>query len=329
MTTIKHFKNWGGLLCVLLTGVLLCLSACGKQPSPPKESPDMDDPFADDEEDYPGGSITHGSDSPKYSYHGEKLEIPYSVTGTGMGTVCGFLLFLDGIPQPYQIESDGPSSYLHLLKLEDNIQKDFSFYFEPVTGKTGETLSLYILSVTPQIPNQTDGLPLGTSQNFLEYFLSLTFEEDVASTQPKPDSSDPILTDLSVSAEELTPESMDRYLQTNTTAATVNDLDTWVFEWGQSGEEGAKLEHVLLGHPQVRYRTTLFLDYTPLWYDGRCFFDRDLESGIASRLDAGLDANTLNGAHILSAISIPRNASDFPDDVLTAEIWDTLLEDTQ
>lgn len=330
MTKNKCLRH---LLCILLVGSLLCLFACGRQPTP--EAPPVgdnpaDDLFADEKTNIPVGSISHGPDTKVFSYTGQKLELPYHVEGSGLGTTCGFLLFLDGIPQPYQIESNGACSYLHLLQLEDNISKEFSFYLEPVVGETGETLELYILSIIPQTFSQTEDMLLGTSQNFLESFISLTFAADAVPAQSVPDSNNFILKNLSVSEEELTPENIDRYLQTEITGDTASDLNAHVFQMGTlNNDNGIELEHILLGHPGVKYRTTLFLDYTPLWYDSLCYMDRDIQNGLASRLDASLDADDIREKHLLSVISVPRNASDFPDDVLTVQIWSALLEDTQ
>ncbi len=364
MSKNKHF------LSILLAGSLLCLPVCNNQAaenlfaeeeaenaadslfsdadslfaedadaenaadsSSNRLFSDSENLFAEDAdaENIPHGSIVHGSDSRTFSYTGGTLKLPYYAEGSGLGANCGFLLFLDGIPQPYRIESDGAYAYLHQLSLTDNIRKDFSFYLEPVTGKAGEILTLTILSLTPQSFDETKELPLGTSQNFLENYVSLTFETDAVSTQPAAGSTVSILRNLSVSEEELTPESIDSYLSdgTGTPAASVSELSTRVFQNCSLSEDGTKLSHILLGHPGVRYRTTLFLDYIPLWHEGSCCVDRNLKSGLASRLDVKLDSSALNSTHILSVLSVPRNASDFPDDVLITETWSVILGDTQ
>ncbi len=294
---------------------------------------DTENLFAEnaDAENIPHGSIVHGSGSRTFTYTGGTLELPYYAEGSGLGATCGFLLFLDGIPQPYRIESEGTCAYLHRLSLTDNVRKNFSFYLEPVTGKAGETLTLTILSLTPQSFDETKELPLGTSQNFLENYVSLAFETDAVPTQPAAGSNVSILRNLSVSEEELTPENIDSYLSdgTGTPTASIGELSTRVFQNCSLSEDGTKLSHILLGHPGVRYRTTLFLDYVPLWHEGSCCVDRNLKSGLASRLDVKLDSSALNGTHILSVLSVPRNASDFPDDVLITETWSTILGDKQ
>ncbi len=294
---------------------------------------DAENLFAEDvkAENIPHGSIVHGSDSRTFTYTGGTLELPYYAEGSGLGANCGFLLFLDGIPQPYRIESEGSCAYLHRLSLTDKVRKHFSFYLEPVAGKSGETLTLTILSLTPQSFEGTKELPLGTSQNFLENYVSLAFEADAVLTQPAAGSNIPILRNLSVSEEELTPENIKSYLSdgTGTPAASVSELSTHVFQSCSLGEDGTELSHILLGHPDVRYRTALFLDYIPLWYEGSCCVDRNLKSGLASRLDVRLDPGVLDGTHVLSLLSIPLNASDFPDDVLITETWSAILGDTQ
>ncbi len=355
-------------LCALLAGSLLCLSACGKAASPEapsaaadsSDSPlsstenlfaedsdavnaadgspdsplsDTENLFAEDSDavNIPHSSISHGADDKTFPYTGGTLELPYHAEGSGLGTNCGFLLFLDGIPQPYRVENDGPCAYLHQLSLTDNVRKDFSFYLEPVTGKAGETLTLTILSLIPQSFGKAEGLPLGTSQNFLENYVSLAFEADAVPAEAAADNNIRILRNLSVSEEELTPESIDSYLSdgTGTPGASVSELNTRVFQNCSLREDGTKFSHILLGHPDVRYRTTLYLDYIPLWYEDACCVERDLRSGLASRLEAELDSGALDGVHILSVLSVPRNASDFPDDVLITETWSAILGDMQ
>ncbi len=294
---------------------------------------DTENLFAEDAaaENIPHGSIVHGSDSRTFTYTGGTLKLPYYAEGSGLGANCGFLLFLDGIPQPYRIESEGSCAYLHRLSLTDSIRKDFSFYLEPVTGKAGETLTLTILSLTPQSFEGIKELPLGASQNFLENYVTLAFETDAVPTQPAENSNASILRSLSISEEELTPESIDSYLSdgTGTPAASVSELSTQVYQNCSLSEDKTELSHILLGHPGVRYRTTLFLDYVPLWYEGSCCVDRNLKSGLASRLNVRLNSGASDRIHILSVLSVPRNASDFPDDVLITEIWSAILGDTQ
>ena len=112
----------------LLCGALLSLAACGNyaipDSAPPPSQAVAANPFdAAEEEAGFLGMLTHAAASPDFSESGERLPFPYdggefrleyqfSLTGK-MDTV-GFLLFLDGQPQPYKVnEPTAEYEYCH------------------------------------------------------------------------------------------------------------------------------------------------------------------------------------------------------------------------
>lgn len=139
----------------LLCGALLSLAACGNyaipDSTPPPSQAVAANPFDAAEEDAGFlGMLTHAAASPDFSESGERLPFPYdggefrleyqfSLTGK-MDTV-GFLLFLDGQPQPYKV-NDTTAEYEYCHSFSAGEDQSFSFLFEPVTGSTGDTLAL-------------------------------------------------------------------------------------------------------------------------------------------------------------------------------------------
>ena len=112
----------------LLCGALLSLAACGNyaipDSAPPPSQAVAANPFdAAEEEAGFLGMLTHAAASPDFSESGERLPFPYdggefrleyqfSLTGK-MDTV-GFLLFLDGQPQPYKVnDTTAEYEYCH------------------------------------------------------------------------------------------------------------------------------------------------------------------------------------------------------------------------
>ena len=85
-----------------------------------------------------------------YTYDGEPLEIPFSITGASSGktTEIGVLLFVDGMAQPYSaVYEDGTEleeSYMQVFNLDYGQQENFNMVFQPVTGKAGETVPGFI-----------------------------------------------------------------------------------------------------------------------------------------------------------------------------------------
>ena len=63
-----------------------------------------------------------------YEYQGDKFELKYQVVASGAAKNVGFLLFLDGLPQPYWVNGEGELDYMHLFRLEEDDQ-EFSFSF--------------------------------------------------------------------------------------------------------------------------------------------------------------------------------------------------------
>jgi|GEM_PF-6250850 hypothetical protein len=101
-----------------------------------------------------GGGVSIGipTNATSYVYRGEQLEIPYKLTGSGVGSVSGMLLLVDGIAQPYQVKMNGKTlskeeEYMHVFNVADTGEADFSFVFTPVKGKKGDNLTLNFVQV--------------------------------------------------------------------------------------------------------------------------------------------------------------------------------------
>lgn len=346
----KTVKHW------ILPGVVLVMGCCwlagcgGQKELPALTVSSEEDPFADSEENLYFGSITHGIDyeaasSNIFEYNGEKMEIPYSVTAEGVVSKVGFLIFVDGILQPYQVDdTNSDYAYLHQLDLEDKTTKDFRFLFEPVTGQAGDELDICVVSVTSQIQGADHELLFGASQSYLFSHFRVRFNSNTVPPDFKFDGYNQLLVNPTVSDEELTLEKITIYTDDNMMDdGSDNDLNKEIYEklylsgadvsqnpLQKVGDKtSVEVRHAILGHPGIQYRTTIFLDYVPLAADGQFYFDRDLESGISSLLDAEINLSAMDGNHILSVISVPCNASDYPDDVIETRILSVFLNGTQ
>ena len=113
-------------LFISLALVCLLAGCSAPQTSDPAtdESDSLDAYFEEEPADNEMGSAEFGLQDPMdtvYTYDGESLEIPFSITGASFGktTEIGVLLFVDGVAQPYSaVYEDGtePVSYTHLSK---------------------------------------------------------------------------------------------------------------------------------------------------------------------------------------------------------------------
>lgn len=340
------------LFCSVVLVSAASLSACGRSDELPdvSASPPAENPFADLHEDIRSGSITHGVNhevvgSGVFAYSGGKVEIPYFATAQGFVTKAGFLIFVDGVPQPYQLDNpDSDYAYLHQVDLEDNVQKNFQFLFEPVTGEVGDTLDIHIISVTGTTDDTTENLLFGSVPGYLMYRLSLQYSESRGTVDYGLEGLSSVLTNAVESEEELTLDKVSFYTDSGMIDdGSASDLNTYTYEklyindediqlkatQNTNGKSKLKLRHVMLGHPGVKYRTTFFLDFVPLNASGQYSFESDLKDGIANLLDAELDVSTLRGRHILCVVSVPCNAADYPDDPIDVNILQVLLDGTK
>lgn len=142
-------------LFISLALVCLLAGCSAPQTSDPAtdESDNLDAYFEEEPADNEVGSAEFGLQDPMdmvYTYDGEPLEIPFSITGASSGktTEIGVLLFVDGMAQPYSaVYEDGTEleeSYMQVFNLDYGQQENFNMVFQPVTGKAGKPSLLWL-----------------------------------------------------------------------------------------------------------------------------------------------------------------------------------------
>ena len=145
-------------LFISLALVCLLAGCSAPQTSDPAtdESDNLDAYFEEEPADNEVGSAEFGLQDPMdmvYTYDGEPLEIPFSITGASSGktTEIGVLLFVDGMAQPYSaVYEDGTEleeSYMQVFNLDYGQQENFNMVFQPVTGKAGETVPVMAVTI--------------------------------------------------------------------------------------------------------------------------------------------------------------------------------------
>ncbi|SDZ68336.1 hypothetical protein SAMN05421736_1346 [Evansella caseinilytica] len=302
-------------------------------------------PFeVDEEETVMMGSISHGYDNPELdekeeimlplSYDGGELVINYSVSASGKAKNVGFLVYVDGIAQPYKLNTtDSPYEYMHILDLEeDDKDTPFMFVFTPVTGKKGDTVNVTITSVynASFIPDMEETTSYGGYHETLETTRQLVFNKDA---DPLDNAALPAidgLSDVRLSTEPVTEELMERLggivmtvdLETlEKNVFTVVDIENKQdleqnFQVNDSGTLPVTFK--ILGHPGVRFQTTFYLNHQALTTkDGDISFETELTKGDVYVLDVELDLEKLDDFNTFYAVSVPVNPEDFYDDVVT------------
>ncbi|MBU5266707.1 beta-glucanase/beta-glucan synthetase [Virgibacillus proomii] len=329
--------------------VVLFSGGCSSKDMDNAESKDIvhqnQNPFELDEKDSVDlGNIGHGLVNPKLdengkilplSYDGGELKIDYNVEAAGKAKNVGFLIFVDGIPQPYKFNSsEAPYEYMHNFDLkEDNVNKTFSFIFTPVTGKRGDTLTVSITSVyNPAfIPDMKESSSYGNYHSTLESVFSLDFNKDAdtldASSIPQYEyisnvrqSAEPITKELMKTQEgfsTIDSEALEERVFSDLYIDDVNMAKRDNFQVKDSGTIHVTFK--LFGHPGVKYRNTFYLNHKAITSKDGNSFETVLAKGEAAVIDLDIDLEKSEDFNTFYVVSVPVNAADFPDDVVVSE----------
>jgi hypothetical protein len=342
---------------LLMTLVVLIVGCSNESQNSNKDDSDNtnisnDNPFElNDEDAVIMGTIGHGFVNPKLDesgrrlplqYNGGELEINYYVNASGKAKNVGFLVFVDGIPQPYKFNTtEAPYEYMHIINLEeDNKDTPFTFFFTPVKGKQGDTLNVSITSIyNPAfIPDMKETSSYGGYHEALGVVNPLFFEKNAealeASKIPKYD----YLNNVSLSKEPITDKLLEKYNVIQ--KVDLETLEKQVFsELYFDGESAMNVDNLqvndsgtlhvnfkLFGHPGVRYRNTFYINHQALsTNDGDTSFEVELAKGEVAVIDAEIDLERLEDFNTFYVVSVPMNAEDFPDDVIVLQKTQSIL----
>ncbi|ONK24255.1 beta-glucanase/beta-glucan synthetase [Bacillus sp. VT-16-64] len=315
---------------------------------------ETDNPFeVNDEETGVMGSMVHGFDNPEVDeneemlpipYHGGELKIDYSVAASGKAKNVGFLVFVDGIPQPYKFNTtEAPYEYMHILDLEeDDKETPFTFVFTPITGKQGDTLDVNITSVyNPAfMPDMKETSSYGGYHSTLQSLGSLVFEKDAdvleASSIPKKD----YLRNVRLSTEPVTKELLEKHEKHRAMKIDLETLEKLVInEVNFDGDRAMNVDNLkvndngslhvtfkLFGHPGIHYQNTFYINHQALaTVDGDTSFETTLAKGEVSVIDVEIDLERLEDFNTFYVVSVPTNTADFPDNAFLLKSESVLL----
>ena len=327
-----------GLLC----GIFL-LAGCGKEVSTDEfvinnaESVAETETNAENDEALAKteyiGTLMHGVnwalDEKDYSfaYEGGELEIPYTMNGSGICTSVGFLVYVNGMPQPYMIkDTEEEYKYMHIIEGDENQDVDFTISFIPIIGEAGDKVSLRIGSIANPsfIPDMVNTFDYGMSHNTIEANYDILFQKD-AEKVPKVDDNLCLLKTSYKQNTEIDKEEME-YM----TGETKPDLETSVYEDLKIDEDSMLLDrksnisgkvkvhvtYIIMGHPGVKYRVCFYLNHQLLTEESGEVYELELATGKMSILEFDMDVSQVTDASFY-AVAVPVNAEDYPDDVIS------------
>lgn len=342
---MKYWSMVVVILCCLLLG------SCSKYKLEDIEDNDAiievtDNPFDsnDDAEESSStesiGGISHGItdkrenlwDNNNLLYKGGEITLDYFIVAEGIANKSGFLVFVDGIPQPYKInDTNNEYKYMHEFILNDGELTEFKFIFTPVTGVKGDTLPIAIISITNPLfkPNMIDITSYGYTHQILECNYNIYFEQSFDNTELKEQQIQGI-TFVESSSKLMSKDEITEY--ENQIPFEFNfEKDVYIQLFIE--DENMKLEpsyfidsneklnvnFKILGHPGLIYRNVLYYDHTPIYYSDVNYFQTKLQKGYIEEISFEIDLTQLEPGGTFYVISIPINSDEYPNDVIVAK----------
>lgn len=338
------------VLPLLLSATLLfSLAACGMGGNPDGEEQSaaaqsvgnasaFENPFA--QEQPQDSSLSHGiqvtdpEKRPEIVYTGGECTVNYSVSASGIGHDFGFLLYVDGIPQPYKLKPEGEYAYLHPVSFSEDVQDlPFTFYFVPVTGTAGTTSTLAVTSLTNPL-FQPD---MEETSSYGGYHSALTAEYPIRLAADPPLFSEQVAVNkrLINMNRQILPVTSD-YLETRDWS--LGQLSKGIYQFityngevqydnlAVSDDAPTAIHYELAGIPGMRSQTTFYIDHTPIAdAGGRVVFDNTFSSGDVIVYDFEIDPTTPGDFSTFYAVTVPLDTADYPDDPISTLKTESIL----
>jgi len=353
---VKNIRLHRSALLIIIFVVIV--TGCSNQNPDENESDTTSNgdrnPFEVDEKETVNlGRMGHGFVNPEVdenderlplTYDGGELKINYSVAASGKAKNVGFLVFLDGIPQPYKFNTtEAPYEYMHIFDLEeDDKDTPFTFVFTPITGKQGETLDLNITSIyNPAfIPDMKETSSYGGYHSTLQSLSSVVFEKDADDLETNSIPKNDYLRNVRLSTEPVTKELLEKHEKHSAMKIDLETLEKLVInELNFDGDSAMHVDNLkindsgtlnvtfkLFGHPGLQYQNTFYINHQALaTEDGTTSFETVLAKGEVAVIDVEIDQERLEDFNTFYVVSVPTNTEDFPDDAFLLKSESVLL----
>lgn len=322
----------------LLCGALLSLAACGNYAipgsTPPPSQAVATNPFeAAEEEAGFLAMLTHEAASSDFSESGERLpfvydggefQIAYQYSVTGKLDAVGFLLFLDGQPQPYKV-NDTAAEYEYCHSFTAGEDQNFSFLFEPVTGSAGDTLTLTVVSITnPDFqPDMESTSSYGWYHKTLDSNIELKFNTDAPAARSDAPPVREIFTHSDVREEKVTAQYVETELPKHGWGGVSMDtLDSGIY-YTFSLDGGitydnlrvsapVTLQYTMCGTAGASYSIAFYLDHQPVKIGESTSCSITLSKGGVMELEAVIDPDMLGDFNTLYCVAVPRGEGFAP-----------------
>lgn len=308
---------------IAAAAVICCLlSGCGgnsTETGGPDTSPDVsgagDDLaglFDDNSPTIEIGGFSYGwpDERDVFTYSGEPLEIPFYLTGAmDFSQEIGLLIFVDGIAQPYSaVFPDGTKkaeAYMQAFELEKAAENRFNLVFQPVTGKTGDSLSIQAVTIlSPSyMPAGTENPSYGIyhSEN-LTLPLQIAYEADAPAENKRTATDKYDITDIPKSVTDTNAYfDMDTLDTVNYLSIVPADGEDNSILYSQDGFATFKI--MLYGGPEADNNITVFVNHQPVQLGGADYLAVRTVKGKMVEATIILDVSSFGKLNTLYAIA--------------------------
>lgn len=253
-----------------------------------------------------------------FAYEGGEFSLDYYFSASGRADSIGFLLYLDGKPQPYEANGMEGLSYCHAFPMEESVEKDITFRFTPIAGKAGDTLGLTILSVYyPNFkPNMVESSSYGFYQGILINQIPITYYEDAPEEVPLPSTAAPEAVSVETRDKKITKDFLENELPANG-VMDVEAIEDWPYytityddqllldHLDLTGKDTITVRYKLCGPAGKKFNTIFYLDHQPISCDGTLAYEATLTKGGVWVAELTLDISKLQDFSTFYVISVP------------------------
>lgn len=283
-------------------------------------------------------SMSHGAQKPNrnkdgeiqpFIYRGGEFSMEYTFNAEGKGKTIGFLLFVNGKPQPYRINENTKEEYCHIFPITDNKDEDFVLHFTPKEGKKGETLQVVIDGIyhAGYMPDMKDTSGWGFYHSHIteEYLLKMKADASGGAVAvPEKKMKGLKIEKQKVSRQFLKEELPEQgYPEVTTEMLEQGDYHSITYD-GQPqfdylNVKGKKKVHVvykICGRSGLAYRTTFFINHQPV----SDTVDVKFSKGGMAVIEADIDIEALKENSAFYAITVPEFAERYSEGDISLDV---------
>lgn len=246
------------------------------------------------------------------TYEGGELKIDYKASSTGMFECgVGFMIFIDGVAQPYKISEETEVKYMHTFHFQDNMENEFSFYFVPTVGQKGDMLELCIASIyNPDYqPDMGERKGYGIYHDMLPNSYVIKYDASPAKIDSEVNDLD-LISSLKIEELDIQDNRMTGNLEKDIhIVSCINDTDVTNGNYYIANEKKNNIKLEICGTNSTEYRVCFFINHrmvSGVWEDQLRIQVRPDKMMV---IDAEIDISLLEGYDTFYAVIVPCDIS--------------------